>query len=101
MALSNIFREPRREITETGVGVLIFLPVAWLDYTIAARLHSLPAHTDEPFIVPVIIAFFIILLGAIALLVLALGIHAVGEDICNSLEARGVHLRPRRRFTGG
>lgn len=39
MALSNIFREPRREITESAIGLGIFAAAAWADYHFAVWLQ--------------------------------------------------------------
>jgi hypothetical protein len=40
MALSNILREPRREITETLQGAIMFLPSTWLAWHIYGYLNN-------------------------------------------------------------
>jgi hypothetical protein len=90
MALSNIFREPRREITESAVGIGIVAVLAWADYQFAQWVC---AADDSPRVLGM-------MLGA-AIFMIACGIliitHALGDAVCNSLETRGIHLRPRNR----
>jgi hypothetical protein len=33
-----------------------------------------------------------------ALIALTFATHAIGESVCNSLETRGIRLRPRQRY---
>ena len=54
MALSNIFREPRREITETAVGLLPILVFLFLDYKFVSigfstRYQSYMENIDKKF----------------------------------------------------
>lgn len=98
MALSNIFSEPRREITETAIGLAIAVPLVGADL-----LFGIAGHATEPS-VPIIVgmAFGLVIvvgLGVAAVLIfaaLAL-IHKLGEAVCNKLQNRGIHLRPRQR----
>ena len=103
MALSNIFREPRREITEqvfgtAAVGIPIAfvwwasgqVPDGWYDAT------STLGYIAERGLTMLGIA----VAGAIGLIIvvgLALLTHSVGEDICNALARRGADPRPRQR----
>lgn len=96
MALSNIFREPRREIIETLVGLAVVGPVILADYGFGRWLQTL----DET--VPLVVGM---LLGAVVIVLVVCGggllavlTHALGEDICNALERHGHYLRPRRRY---
>ena len=91
MALSNILKEPRREITEQLVGTLVIFALPVAD-AIFARYAPWPS--DYTFWdLGIILA-----LGVAAMVIVADMIHAIGEATCNALEARGVHLRPRRRY---
>ncbi len=101
MALSNILKEPRREITETLLGFAVVVTVIGVpllaDYGLAIWLedgkHSLP----ERMLFGPLIALTGIALIALLTMVTYL-IHEIGEAICNSLEAKGVQLRPRQRY---
>jgi hypothetical protein len=101
MALSNIFREPRREITETVVGVaLITIPVV-ADYFAARGLQKMPGWGDIPLFlgmtfVPLAL-FSAVILGAFVLFQIPLLVHSIGESACDALQRRGIHLRPRNR----
>jgi hypothetical protein len=102
MALSNIFREPRREITETVVGVaLITIPVV-ADYFAALELQKLSGGWGVfPWPIGMLFVPLVVILGAMAVVAVALGfplvVHAIGEDACEALQRRGIHLRPRNR----
>lgn len=100
MALSNIFREPRREITETLIGIAVAGMLLILDYYMATA-YPIPI-IDSSYIERVGISMFAypVMLGiALAgILLAAAGVHALGESICDSLQAAGVHLRPKKRY---
>ena len=98
MALSNILKEPRREITEQLVGTLVIfgLPVAG---AIFARYAPRPSDYTFWDMMGIGLSLGTILaLGVAAVVAVANIVHAIGEATCNALEARGVHLRPRRRY---
>lgn len=101
MALSNIFREPRREITESVVGIAAVAFVlggfAWLDYSIAVASWAQNGSHPNDFGDYLVGATFLLILGGIALGILTVMTHAIGEGICNSLARRGLELRPTRR----
>ncbi|HWY35705.1 MAG TPA: hypothetical protein VNX68_13755 [Nitrosopumilaceae archaeon] len=93
MALSNTFKEPRREIIETIVGLIIFIPFAIIDYKITWWLlmwdpgdynfgGALVASTG---LLCLVILLFVI-------------IHAIGDVICTKLEQAGFQIRPRQRY---
>jgi len=100
MALSNIFNEPRREITETLVGlVLAVLICVALYYGTSRAIEPLglefmgwPAHILVMCLG--VLALAATFIGSVILWGLAIFIHFIGEEICNSLEERGIHLRP-------
>lgn len=94
MALSNIVREPRREITESAVGIALVAAFVAGDYWFSLWLQNAMggwSYCPWP-------------LGMWAGVALALGLvlvtvitHAIGEEVCDALQRRGVHLRPRQR----
>jgi len=102
MALSNIFREPQREITETILGAIVLAaPMAGLGFA-SYYLADIISETDNiPFFgalllsIPFTIISTTMLVGIVIAIFLAL--HKVGEDACDALERRGLHLRPRER----
>lgn len=105
MALSNIFREPRREITESVAGLVVFAVVVFVDYSFGLWLQDYagmcgPAGTSNSYIcLPWQIGMaFGILLALLAFLALIIT-HALGDAICNALDRQGIHLRPRNRPT--
>src|SRR5713226_7817612 len=98
MALSNILREPRREITETIIGMLLVgLPLlansVFTNWAMTGYVQHTPA--EAPYVVAWIFVFFmwpaIIVVGWLALL----AFHAAGDGICNILDDAGIHLRPK------
>lgn len=105
MALSNIFNEPRREITETLVGVAVLIvPVVafvYLDYQFAVWFALATQDESGRGGAPIPVGMLLgILSGAIAIIIgigVAVLVHAVGESICDAMQRRGIHLRPVRR----
>lgn len=103
MALDNIFVEPRREITETVVGLGAALAVwfviywaarwfVWLDWITWSKTEPLPvwfAMMLMGIVVPVGFLLSLVVLG---------GIHALGEGVCAVLDKRGLKLRPTQRY---
>jgi hypothetical protein len=81
MALSNILREPRREITETLVGLLVIGILVASGTAFGVWVHT--HFTTTPVELGMVVGLF--------------PFHNVGEDICNWLERNGVYLRPRNR----
>lgn len=94
MALSNIFNEPRREITETAIGALAISSFLLVDFWLVwmgSSATSFPGYLAGMGIVGVIM----LLVGMFGI-GLFLFMHFIGEEACDYLEDRGVHLRPRR-----
>lgn len=96
MALSNIFREPRREITESVVGLTIAGGLLWADCRFARWLQNVWPYTtpDAP---PLIVGMIFGLVGVMVAMMFFALTHALGDGICNVLQTRGIHLRPRQR----
>ena len=103
MALSNILREPRREITESAVGITAMVAVLgipiWLDYQFALWLQEVDHGCPLPL---GMFAGVLCLIGAVLLFLfgwLMLHVtHEIGDSICTAFQRRGIHLRPRQRY---
>jgi hypothetical protein len=95
MALSNIFREPRREITESVVGIAAVGVFVGADYGLALLLHDGDKSLDLPACMAIVAVVVIVCCSALYAALQAT--HAIGDSICNALQARGIHLRPRQR----
>lgn len=97
MALSNIFREPRREITESVLGIAPLAVWLYVDYHLSVAIEAAVGPGNLPWQA----AMFLLTLGLGAslffLTLLALATHALGETICNALARRGLELRPKNR----
>jgi hypothetical protein len=96
MALSNIFREPRREITESVVGIVVLCAVVWADLLFGRWVHTASEHhtsVEEGMVMGVII----VAAAIVAVTWFLLATHALGDAICNGLQNVGIHLRPRQR----
>jgi hypothetical protein len=121
MALSNILREPRREITETVQGAIMFLPSAWLAWKAYEYLNNpdswltgqktkegIPIYDDSVmfnidlnapgfhwsvFIIALVVA---VVVSAVILGVLVF-VHHVGEETCDRWAEIGLDPRPKRR----
>lgn len=101
MALSNILREPRREVVETAVGIGGAAFVIWLDWHFAAWATTgyTPAKDDMPYG----LAFGLCLLLGAVLGLIGIGLitltHTFGDWLCDGLERHwGLHLRRTRRY---
>lgn len=95
MALTNILREPQREITEQIVGTLFIVLLLGLAYPLAVWMG--PGSGGVPLLLRLPLALLIEVAGTITLTMIAFGIHEIGEGLCNALAKKGVELRPRVR----
>lgn len=106
MALSNIFREPRREIIESAVGIagaaICGGSVVWLAYQFGVWLEEYAGYwqtsngtmvANIPWDAGMTLSPAVAILGWGVLV----ATHAIGEGICGALQNRGIHLRPRNR----
>ncbi len=102
MALGNIVNEPRREITETVVGLLAVSPLGYVDYVGGLYLQT-HYHPDQSIFLNMTLFLLIMLLGGLIggllFFILAAAVHGLGEWLCDHLEKSGLHLRPRQRYT--
>jgi hypothetical protein len=96
MALSNMLNEPRRELIETAVGVVVLGTVGGGDYIFAAWVcqRSKPEYWFSDICFAMVFGLAI----AVAIGLLAVGVHALGDTICNALDRRGIQLRPAQRY---
>lgn len=94
MALSNIFREPRRETTETAVGVAMVAGVCAV--VIGAPVCISWAMPGLDFVDGVLLLCGLAA-SLMGLWLVALAAHSLGEVVCDALQRRGIHLRPRNR----
>lgn len=101
MALSNMRKEPRREITETLVGFGWVAGMIGLDYAVGLGFRQFDSSLS---IMESMFVGFLALTGVSALIALILGgflltvIHEIGDAVCGFLERRGVQMRPRQRY---
>lgn len=100
MALSNIFREPRREITETLIGMTLFGGFLILDHLFANWFYAY--MVSNPSDCPLAVCYFVLPFGllvtSVILYVMAKLIHWVGEEVCDWLDDYGFDPRPKRRY---
>lgn len=100
MALGNIRREPRREITESLLGILVVAPLFYLDWHLSAEWSVI--SNGPPFIIALLLipVFTVIGLGIlfVALLAFLAGTHALGELICDILAEVRLDPRPKNRY---
>lgn len=100
MALSNILREPRREITESLVGIVIIGALLGGDYYLARWEEHLGGYYSDgsawgPWGVWMFMNIpIVMILGAMVVFT-----HFIGDVACDAMEKRGVDLRPRQRPT--
>lgn len=98
MALSNLKREPRREITESAIGIFAVGAYICLDYYIVCwALGSYPAQADRPMAIGFLMTFFG-LVGPAIVAALLFFTHFAGEVVCGWLRAIGADPRPRQRY---
>jgi polyferredoxin len=98
MALTNIFREPRREITEQIVGIVPIALFLFGDWKFSLWFQRQQPHPGWPDIVlGMMVGLLIPVLIGIFSVLLLFFTHYIREEICDSLAARGLELRPKNR----
>lgn len=96
MALSNIRREPQREITESVIGILATIVFLTMDFHYSRSLAQGFPHPDDRI-------FFtgVLMIVGCFLIPLSMGFihltHYFGEEICGWLSAVRLDPRPRNR----
>lgn len=96
MALSNIFREPRREITESVIGVLALVPFCGLDWLVAKEALGGWKNGWE-MVGSLVFATIVIFLAALALAAVLAITHEIGEWVCDRMRNAGFDPRPKDR----
>lgn len=96
MALSNILREPRREITETVLGAILLSPLFLATYPIGNYFKSL--DDSMPLFGAYLCGFAAAGALALAVFMLAIFIHYIGEEFCDYLQNNNIRLRPKQRY---
>lgn len=97
MALSNTLKEPRREITETAIGVAAVAAFLTADYWFACWLFNYIPISGGIRPIMVFVGMLLGITGSFLLFLAAIATHALGEGICNMLQDNGVDPRPMRR----
>lgn len=99
MALSNLRNEPRREITETVIGVLALGALVLLDYGFSLWFWGVTGayRGGCPWPLGMIMGPLLLVLIGLALVWALRLAHCVGEFLCPLIEAVGIQVRPRRR----
>lgn len=95
MALSNIRKEPRREITESLVGITVLLLLIFFDHPAAVWFHEVTGGCPVPLGMILVPIALILLIGVTYLFLWST--HALGELVCGTLATFGLELRPKRR----
>ncbi len=99
MALSNILKEPRREIIETIVGLSVAGIYFYIDYCFASLIaNHVHMVTPEPWGLIFTIGFIAFWFITLALWALLLIVHGLGDSICNGLKKLGYDPRPTQRY---
>lgn len=80
MALSNIFKEPRREIIETIIGLAVVIPLSYADYCAAVWAQSVTGgdYRGIPWQLGMPVGLVAVIFIIVALLIVAIAIHAIG-----------------------
>ncbi len=96
MALSNMRKEPQREIMETAIGVILVGGFLTGDYYFSLWTQQLAGGFSQ---YPWPVGMFFNGLGLVlGILLMPLFIHFIGEITCDALaEGLGIYLRPRDR----
>lgn len=101
MALSNIFREPRREITESIAGVAVFsifaIPLWFFAVWFQIDIINRPNPNLGDIVMGRVLGFLFGAVGYGVIFCLLMLTHEIGEGVCNALARRGIELRPKDR----
>jgi hypothetical protein len=98
MALSNMLREPRREIIETVVGIMAFSVFLLFDTFFARWFQAVTTDSNGGRNgCPIPIAYLLGVLAFMALIGIVFFIHFLGEELCDFLDDHGLELRPNPR----
>lgn len=95
MALSNIVREPRREITESAIGIGALFIFLYADYHFALWFYTTTGGGNQgcPWLIGMVLGCVL----TVILVAFLFMTHWIGEGICGFLARLGVELRPKDR----
>ena len=100
MALSNIFREPKRELIEQAFGFAVVAGVIVCDVVIASLLmrwaDGVVVIRSPDFALFIVVAIPLM----IAVVLLADWMHQIGEAVCGYMAQHGRDPRPKNRPRG-
>lgn len=97
MALSNMLREPRREITESVVGIAFLALVIGGFARFGMWFANRTTDANNPYGPMVFVGMLVALVSIFVLIALAYFTHFVGEEVCDKLKKHGLELRPKER----
>lgn len=98
MALSNIFNEPRREITESVIGIAVLALVIYGDHIFAMHMVRGSNDIGDAYMTDVVGAHIATLfIFAVVWFVGFIFSHYIGEKICDFMRKQGWDPRPSRR----
>lgn len=99
MALSNIRVEPRREITESLLGITFFGVLVYLTFLLGVYMHN-HSPANNPMSVPggMLMGLIMIIFAVAGIMGFLYFTHFIGEIVSDWLEAAGLDLRPKQRY---
>lgn len=99
MALSNILREPRRELIEQGFGVVALAAIVVVNVSVAIAMCLLFDGTVHVSSREFVAADLTGVVATGILIVILLAIHALGESVCEAMARHDRDPRPTQRAT--
>lgn len=102
MALSNMLNEPRRELTESAIGIAVLAVVVgaaiyvdgWIARALCGGMKGTAGTGDM--VLGYALGFLIMILGGCIFAGVVFGSHALGESVCAWLARHGADPRPDR-----
>lgn len=101
MALSNMVKEPRREIIETIVGLGLFSLFVFADYWFAvwfSYVTSWIGSNGLQYDIPWPVGMLVGIIGLIIAIPIIVFIHFIGDEMCNGMRNLGYDPRPTKRY---
>jgi hypothetical protein len=96
MALSNIRVEPRREITESLIGIVVVGVIGVGVWMLALWINSL--RSTPNMVASILCAMMTVAFGIPLLVALVLFTHLIGEQVSSLLANLGIDPRPKTRY---
>lgn len=100
MALSNIGNEPRRELTESAVGIIAGGGWLFVAYLIAKHIdpYYVSQYTPPWWVTVSLVTAAVSFLGPILFFGMLYFTHLIGEEVCDWLKALRIDPRPSQRY---